>query len=167
MPDHPLRAALAEWLPEFDFGVLDHGFAPHGRDYLLIAQVPQAGTFELAFTHVVEQHYETAVGPDVWLRSWDDVLTDYDRWEANGSQPEGYVWGTNWSLAYPGIDLLDDDPAAQRWSTALGTAMFAATVTTDRFKIGLIFHGARWQKLSDDDGPVANAIIPSGNFRGR
>jgi len=41
----------------------------------------------------------------------DDRLTDYVEWEAAG-KPDGYVWGRNWSLAYPGLEAPDDDPTA-------------------------------------------------------
>jgi hypothetical protein len=162
MTNHPLTAALDDWLPAFDFGVLGHGFAPHGRDYVLIIQVAGVGTYELTLTHVVEQRYETNVSVDVWPRSWDDVLTDYKRWEANGFHPEGYVWGTNWSNAYPGIELPDDDAVARRWSNALGKSMFATILTTDRFKLSLVFHDAKWRKISENDGPVARVLHPLG-----
>lgn len=160
MTEHPLQAAMASWLPEFDFAVLSHGFAGHGRDYLLAIQVAGTGTYELTLTHVVEQHYETNVSLEVWPRSWDDILTDYKSWEANGCQPEGYVWGTNWSNAYPGIELPGEDAVALRWSNALGKPMFATELTTDRFKLRLVFHDAKWRKISEDDVTAASAIYP-------
>ena len=57
MAEHPLRKPMREWLPELDFGVMHHGFAPHGRDYVLVLRA--AGTYEMMLTHVVEMHYET------------------------------------------------------------------------------------------------------------
>src|SRR5688500_5261006 len=104
-PDHPLKQILEEWLPEIDFCVLSHGLAAHGRDYVLALQ--SAGTYELTLTHVVEMHYETRVRDDVWPRSWDDSFTDYATWQAAG-EPDGYVWGTGWSLAFPGLHILDE-----------------------------------------------------------
>lgn len=42
-----------------------------------------------------------SVGTDeVWPRSWSDEFSDYQRW-VSAKEPDGYVWGTNWSLAYP------------------------------------------------------------------
>ena len=160
MTDHPLRAALATWLPESDFSVLGHRFAEHGRDYLLIIQVAGTGIYELTLTHVVEQHYETNVGVDVWPRSWDDILTDYKLWKASSPLADGYVWGTNSSLAYPGIELPGGEDAALKWSNALGKPMFAVDLTTDRFKLRLIFHGARWRKTSANDAAIASILNP-------
>ena len=68
MAENPLQHQMRDWLPQFDFAVLHHGFAPHGRDYVLILQA--AGTYELILTHVVECHCQTAVRDDVWPVSW-------------------------------------------------------------------------------------------------
>ncbi len=127
MSEHPLRKPMREWLPEIDFGVMRQGFAPHGRDYILIIQA--AGTYELTLSHVVELHYETRVRDDVWPR----IVGRRAMWEAAGN-PGGYVWGTNWSLAYPGLDTPDDDATAPRWSERLGKPMYAMAVETDRFR---------------------------------
>ncbi len=101
---NPLAAHLSEWLPAVDVAVLGHGFAPHGRDYIVVIQDsigPKPGTYELTFTHIVHLTYETRVH--------DDVLIDYSRWQAAG-EPSGYFWGNNWSLAYPGIEAPNDAP---------------------------------------------------------
>jgi hypothetical protein len=148
---------MRDWLPELDFGVMGHGFAPHGRDYVFVLQA--AGTYELTLTHVVEMHYETRVCDEVWPVSWGDHLTDYATSEAVG-KAEGYVWGTNWSLAYPGLDVSDDDPKAFKWSERLGKPMYAMALETDRFKLSIVFHGVRTKKLSDDDSTIRRVFYP-------
>lgn len=155
--EHPLDRMLADWLPEFDFAVLSHGFPPNGRDYVLVLQA--AGTFELTLTHVVDLQYETRVVDQVWSSSWEDSFTEYSTWEASG-EPEGYVWGTNWSLAYPGLTLLRDDAAAASWSHRLGRTMHAVALETDRFKMRLVFHSARDKRLSDDQTILDQVIVP-------
>jgi hypothetical protein len=157
MPENPLRAMLRDWLPEIDFGVMSHGFAAHGRDYIFIIEA--AGTYELTLTHVVDLHIETRVRDDVWPASWDDVLTDYAAWESAGC-PDGYVWGSNWSLAYPGLDAPDEGASAEQWSERVGKPMFAASIETDRFKLSAIFHGARARKLSDQAPTISKVLIP-------
>jgi hypothetical protein len=148
---------MKEWLPEVDFAVLGHYLAPHGRDYIFIIQA--AGTYELTLTHVVETRYETRVRDDVWPSSWDDQFTDYEAWQAAG-QPDGYVWGTNWSLAYPGLDTPDDDRVASQWSARPGKPMYAMTMETDRFKLSLVFHDVRYKKLSDDNSTILRVLAP-------
>lgn len=156
-PINPLRAISEDWLPEIDFGVMSHGFAPHGRDYVFIVEA--AGTYELTLTHVVDVHVETRVLDDVWPTSWDDVFTDYPAWEAAG-HPDGYVWGSNWSLAYPGLDAPDEDPTAQKWSDRLGKPMFTAAIETNQFKVSVVFHGARARKVSDHAPTVSKVLNP-------
>jgi len=84
---NPLTKLLKGTLSEYDFGVLEHGFAPHGRDYRFIIQdslCNDPGTYELTFTHVVDLKYKTRVGEMVWSRSWTDEFTDYAKWKAAG-----------------------------------------------------------------------------------
>jgi hypothetical protein len=160
--EHPLQKLLDGTLSEYDFGVLEHGFVPHGRDYRFVIQdslCKDPGTYELTFTHVVDLKYETRVADKVWLISWGDEFTDYARWTASG-EPDGYVFGTDWSLAYPGIDIPVASPEALRWSERLQRQMHSATITTDRFCISLLFGGVRHRKLSDETRVVRQVLIP-------
>ena len=160
--ENPLSELLKGALSEYDFAILEHGFAPHGRDYRFLIQdslcnVP--GTYELTFTHVVSLKYETRVGENVWSISWADEFTDYAKWKALG-ESEGYVFGTNWSLAYPGISILPDSPEAQDWSKRLHRPMYSVSVETDRFCISLVFSEARHRELSGETGVVRKVLIP-------
>jgi hypothetical protein len=78
---HPLDELL-KWLPEVDFTVLEHRFAVHGRDYILIedCRSPNQGQHEITFTHGVWAEYETRVRDKVWPNSWSDEFTDYEQW---------------------------------------------------------------------------------------
>lgn len=157
--ENPLGKLLDGTLSEYDFGVLEHGFFPHGRDYRFVIQdslCSDPGTYELTFTHVVDLKYETRVGEKVWQISWTDEFTDYAQWKSAG-EPDGYVFGTDWSLAYPGINA---DAEAQDWSKRLERPMFSASIETDRFYISLVFSEVRYRKLSDETGVVRKVIIP-------
>lgn len=159
---HPFAQLLQNELPEIDVGVMAHGFAAHGRDYVFRLENsfgPAPGTYQLTFTHIVEFNYNTSVSDEVWHRSWSDDFTDYARWEKAG-EPDGYVFGTNWSLAYPGFAALDGDATAAAWSERLQRPMFAATVETDRFKVFLVFHDVSYQQLNDCASTVSQVIIP-------
>ena len=156
---HPLDELL-QWLPEMDFAVLDHRFAIHGRDYILLIEdclSSNQGQHEITFTHCVRADYETRVMDKVWPESWGDEFTDYEVW-TSAKEPEGYVWGTNWSLAYPGITVIHDSPSAGEWGKRLGKQMFEVTLETDRFLLRLIFHSVRWQKVSEKCGTISQAI---------
>lgn len=159
MTVHPVSALTAEWLPECDFAVLSHGFATHGRDYQIIIQDgvgPQPGTYGLTFTHVVRADCQTALPAEGWGRSWDDVFLDYER----SRDMDGYIWGTNWSLAYPGITALIGDGEAEDWTRRLDHPMYAALLETDRFRLRLIFHSITTERMNDDASLVAQVIHP-------
>ena len=158
---HPVDNLLS-WLPPFDFAVLDHGFEPHGRDYFLVVQDTlggDPGTHRLVFTHVVHLDYETGVSDDAWRRSLGDELTDYGAWQEAG-EPDGYVWGTNWTNAYPGVSVLRSSELADDWGRRLGLEMFEMGLETDRFKLCLVFHSIRHTKLGDDIGTIGKVIVP-------
>jgi hypothetical protein len=162
MDDNPLTKLLNRTLSEYDFGVMEHGFAPHGRDYRFLIQDSlciEPGTYELIFTHVVSLKYETRVSEKTWRISWADEFTNYARWMASG-EPDGYVFGTEWSLAYPGISIMSESTEAQDWSSRLQLPMYSASVTTDRFHISLVFSEVRHRKVSEETGVVRQGLIP-------
>ena len=162
MTENPLIAILRDQMPDLDFGVMHHGFADHGRDYVFIVEIGgqlRPGTYELIFTHVVQLDYKTRVRDDVWGKSWGDEFTDYRAWEAAG-EPDGYIFGTNWSLAYPGVTVLAESAEATDWSGRLGKQMFAAKIETDRFGIVLVYSGARLRQISTDSSTVDRVVIP-------
>lgn len=159
LPANPLKKQIQDWLPQYDFAVIEHHFLPHGRDYVWILQTGD-GTYELILTHVVECTYETRVRDDVWPMSWEDVLTDYDSWQAAG-EPDGYVWGTNWSPAYPGLEVPDIHEGAAKWSKRVGRQMYAMAIETDRFRLSAIFHDSRSRKLSGENSIIRRSVIPA------
>ena len=76
---HPLNEFFG-WFPNYDFGIMNHGFLPHGRDYQFLLESAFAkdpGRYLVQFTHVPELSYLTNVTDDVWPRSWGDELVDY------------------------------------------------------------------------------------------
>ena len=151
---------LLKRLPEVDFAVLEHRFTNHGRDYVVLVEDclgSNPGQHEIVFTHCVKAECETRVRDEVWTKSWTEEFTDYGRW-AGAGEPNGYVWGTNWSLAYPGLRAVPDSPGATDWSKRLGKQMFEVTLETDRFLLRLIFHSLRSRKLSEKHDTVSQVI---------
>lgn len=164
---NPLAPLLEAQLPAYDVGILRHGFADHGRDYVFVVENSfpiGRGNYELTFTHVVQLKYLTAVSDDVWRRSWNDHFISYHDWEAAG-EPDGYLFGTNWSLACPGFEALECDPDAEVWSERLQQPMFAAKLETDRFRIDLIFRDVRLKQLNEEAPRVSRVIIPISDQR--
>ena len=161
MAENPLATLLNRALSDCDFGVMEHGFLRHGRDYRFVIQdsiCSDPGTYELIFTHVVDLKYETRVSDKSWQVSWSEEFTDYAKWMQAG-EPDGYVFGTDWSLAYPGIAAPDSSPETQEWSERLQRPMYSAKIETDRFSMTLIFSNVHHRKLSDDTGVIRQTVI--------
>jgi hypothetical protein len=90
--------------------IIAHGFTTYGRDYdvmlLTVAPLPPdvpigdtTGTYfdaryRYRFTHVPEAHLRSAVEPQWWRESWDDLFIDYESWETAGT-PEGSCGARN------------------------------------------------------------------------
>jgi hypothetical protein len=161
MSMHPLNA-LFEWFPDRDFAVLDHGFLPHGRDYSMVVEAAlgkDPGRHRLQFTHIAVANYTTRIGDAVWEKSWTDVYINFDEWE-NAGMPAGMVWGTNWSLADPGLRAVEPSSLAAEWSERLKKPMHELKLETDRFSLVLVFHALRTAKIDDRTDTVTQVVTP-------
>ena len=145
----------------FDVAILWHGFTAYMRDYDVIVEVGGTGQgrYRYRFTHCPEANVSTQVSDEVWQESWDDLYTDYQKWLDSG-EPEGFVWGASWSMAYPGLSYLDDSPLAAEWAGRFGKPMHEVVIETEVFRLKLIFHDVIIQKLSDEVNVIDKAIIP-------
>ena len=142
--------------------MLAHEWAKHGRDYLMIVEDclgTDPGQHEITFTRCVRLDYETRVSADVFQRSWTDEFTDYKSWQESG-EPDGYVWGTNWSDANPGVTVVADSDLARQWAKRLNHEMYEVIVETDRFFMRIIFHSAKGRKLNDSTATISQTITP-------
>ena len=146
-----------------DVGVFLHGFTQYMRDYFFAYEVggatSHAGRYYCFFTHCVLARVETRVNHDTWRESWGDEFTDHQTWQEAG-EPHGFVWGTNWSLAYPGLEYIRNSKLARDWSTKLQKEMHEVTVDTEAFSIQLIFHDIRIQKVTADVNVINKIIFP-------
>jgi len=70
------------------------------------------------------------------------------------------VWGTNWSLTYPGLEYHQNSELARVWSLRLEKEMHEVTIETEIFEIQLIFHDVITQKLGSDLSVVDKVIFP-------
>ena len=158
----------------FDSVIVSQGFAEYLRDYDFVIDVPAAlppgvpigdtvgsyfeGSYRYRFTHCVEAHVTTSIEETIWRFSWDDILIDYEEWEAAGN-PEGRVWGVNQDDAYPGWSYVADSPAAASWTQKLGRQMHEVLIETNTFKIRLICHDLRIDQLAVGD-PWTGKLTP-------
>lgn len=160
MKDQELREMM-ERFDVFDNALLFHSYKPYMRDYELIVEShvgpAESGTYSYLFRYCVEAHVRTTVSDDAYRRSLDDRLTVYD----SGKDLDGYVWGVNWSMLYPGWDLVPGSSAAASWTDRLGIDFHEVRIEGNAYAINLIFAELRVRKLSDSvDAGIGRAYIP-------
>ena len=147
MTDDEMRKALQE--PLFDSAIVRHGFAPFLRDYDVVAEVNKY-QFLYRFSHCTSVTVTTAVADSVWRESWPDIYTNYGAWVRAGN-PDGYVWGVCYSLAYPGATYVENSAAAQEWAARLGKSMHEVLIETNGHNLRLIFHDLSVRELKEGD----------------
>jgi len=162
-----VKEKLDEYGGFLDVGILDHGFAPHMRDYDVLFEAlwgkekwaDSKGTFRLRFTHCPEASIKTRVSDSAWKEAWSDVFIDHARWLAEGA-PDGFVWGACWSTAYPGLTYIDDSPGAREWSQRLGNPMHEVSIETESFLIRVVFHQFTVTRLNDEVRVLDKVTFP-------
>ncbi|MDH4125699.1 MAG: hypothetical protein OEW64_12805 [Gammaproteobacteria bacterium] len=162
-----VKEKLAQYGGFLDVGILQHGFAPHMRDYDVVFEAlwgkekwaDAKGTYHLRFTHCPEAATTTAVSDFGWKQAWADVFTDHAQWVAAG-EPEGFVWGACWSTAYPGLSYIDESPRARHWSKRLGKPMHEVSIETEAFQLRVVFYDFKVTKFSDEVRVLHKVMFP-------
>lgn len=155
----------------FDQALLFHGFAEHMRDYDLYVYTtadPSTGIrpehLRYRFSCCVVANVATTVRDDVWPRSLDERLVDYE--SATRDEVDGYVWGVNWQLLYPGMALTPESPLAAEWSARLGFEFREAVIEGNGHRIQLIFRDLFVSTITAGAHPfeVPGEDNPAGTF---
>jgi hypothetical protein len=126
----------------FDQAIVFHGFADYMRDYDVIVYAtadPRTGIApehsRYRFKNCVRATATSAVTAQIWRKSLDERLVDYDQ----GVDLDGYVWDVRWQLLYPGMRLVEDSTEAARWTSDLDLQFHEALIETNGHNISLVF----------------------------
>jgi len=101
-----------------------------------------------------------------YMRDYDvliEAMWGEKEWQKNG-EPEGYVWGVSWSMAYLGLRYIENSQPAAKWSERFGKEMHEAVLETNAFILRLVFHDFSIDRLSDEVGIIDKVLIPLKNF---
>jgi hypothetical protein len=146
----------------FDQAIVFHGFVDYMRDYdvfIYATADPRTGIvpehLRYRFTYCVRAAATSALTVEIWKRSLDERLVDYEQ----GRDLDGYVWGVKWQLLYPGMSLVPDSVDAQGWSHELGIPFHEATIQTNGHNISLVFSDLIVDKVDVGHAPF---IVPRG-----
>lgn len=155
-------AELQEVMAEFDVfdnALLSHGYKTYMRDYELLIEVhvgpAEQGTYSYLFRYCVEAHIHTAVTEESYRNSLDDRLIEYE----SGKDLDGYVWGVNWSVLYPGWTLHEQSERAANWTERIGIPFHEIQIEGNAYDMTLIFSELVVSKISDRIGPGINSTF--------
>ncbi len=126
----------------FDQALVFHAFTDYMRDYEVITYSVADPITEIPpvyerflFKLCVEAEIATTVSPEVWRRSVDDRLVDFEA----GKDLDGYHWGVKWHCLYPGGKVVPNSERARRWFEAIGVPFHEARIETNAHVINLVF----------------------------
>jgi hypothetical protein len=172
--DHPqvdtseIQAAFDD---VFDQAIVFHGFADYMRDYEVFIYAtadPRTGIrpkhLLYRFTHCVRATVTSALRPEIWRRSLDERLVDYEQ----DCDLDAYVWGAKWQALYPGMKLVPDSAEAQYWSAELGLPFHEVIIDTNGHNLSLVFSDLTVQIVDvgyapfvvPDEGPDFKIPLP-------
>jgi hypothetical protein len=127
--------------------------------YIYATADPRTGIqpehFRYRFKHCVMANATSAVRPEVWKRSLDERLIDYE----TGRDLDGYVWGVAWQILYPGFTLLQESPATMRWSDEFGMPFYEAKLETNGHDLRLVFADLTVETVAPGLAPF---VVPAG-----
>lgn len=126
----------------FDQALLFHSFMDYMRDYEMVffaAAAPSTGIppehLRYRFRNCVFAETSSTVRPEVWNKSLDDALIDYE----SGVDLDGFVWGVKWQNMYPGARVVGESRRAAEWATRLGLRFHEAQIETEAHLVTLVF----------------------------
>ena len=146
----------------FDQAIVFHGFKDYMRDYEVVVWAtadPRTGIAPehllYTFKYCVRATVTSAVRPEVWAKSLDDRLIDYE----TGVDLEGYVWGVKWQGLNPGMRLASPSADATRWEEALGMPFHEVSIETNGHNINLVFSDLSVRQIAPGFTPF---MVPDG-----
>jgi hypothetical protein len=98
----------------------------------------------------------SAVSPEIWKRSLDERLVNYDQ----GHGLDGYVWGVRWQMLFPGMKLMPTSLDAKQWSRDVDLPFHEAVIETNGHNIFLVFSDLAVDTI--DIGHAPFVVSPGG-----
>lgn len=143
----------------FDSDLVYHGFTRYMRDYELIvfqSTDPRSGIaprhLRFLFRICPEASVRSHLGPDVWARSMEDGLLSQHQVTM---ESEGYIWGVQCQVLYPGASIVDDSERARWWAGQVGVEFHEIQISANAHQISLVFADLQVEEVAIGYTPFA------------
>jgi hypothetical protein len=133
----------------YDAEIGPHGFLPTMRDYrLVVERIDNAplGVFHYDFLGCMEARYEVTLPPHAI--SMDDRLLSKDFTHAPDRSPAFFWAVASACSAEEGVTYSRTTERALHWSARLGLPMHEVVISTNVFRLALVFHDLAVQPAS-------------------
>lgn len=124
----------------YDQAILRHGMLECIRDYEVIGCITGIDfdiEVQFVFKGCINVDFKVKVAPEHY--SMDDRLLDIDR-QDEADYPEGFIWGANYALNYPGWTLYQDSDELKSLEKAYNIKFYKIHFDTNAYHLTLIFH---------------------------
>ncbi len=143
----------------FDGVLLSHAYTRYMRDYELVVEnhvgPTERGTYSYLFKYCVESNISTSLSGTTYRKLLDDRLIVYE----TGKDLDGYVWGVNWSLLYPGWERVSPSENATNWEREIGIEFHEVSIQSTAYNITLVFSDLVITKRSDHISSGINQVF--------
>lgn len=145
---------IKEKLEEFDLfdqAITRHGMLECIRDYEVIGYlsgVDFESEVQFIFKGCIKVDYKVKVAPEHY--SMDDRLLDLDR-QDEPDYPEGFIWGANFAVVYPGWTLKQDTDELKKLEKNYGLKFYEIYFDTNAYDLTIIFHEIDTKELKRID----------------
>jgi hypothetical protein len=151
-----------------DCALTHHGYTKYLRDYEMVVYQsvdpnPKYGLvprhLRFLFRFCPEATVTSLVRPDVWSHSLDDALIEEHKVTMDS---QGFVWGVNCQILYPGAKVVANSDKAAKWSEQIGVPLYEVRIIGNTQEIALIFSELIVEEVSAGYSPyqVEQSGIP-------
>lgn len=135
----------------FDQAITRHGMLECIRDYEVISYLSGMdfdSEVQYVFKGCIKVDYKVKVAPEHY--SMDDRLLDIDR-QDESDYPEGFIWGANFAVVYPGWTLKQDTDEIKMLEKTYGLKFYQVYFDTNAYDLTITFHDIDTKELKRID----------------
>lgn len=124
----------------FDQSIIRHGMLEYIRDYEIIGYLKGKNSdveLQYIFKGCIKSNFQIKVAPENF--SLDKRLLDLDK-QTESDYPRGFIWGTNFSIVYPGWKMTENSDELKELEKSYGIKFYEILFETNAYELTLIFH---------------------------
>jgi hypothetical protein len=131
----------------FDQAITRHGILEYIRDYEVIGYISGMdfdSEVQFVFKGTIKVDYKVKVAPEHY--SMDYRLIDLDH-QCEPDYPEGFIWGVNFAVVYPGWTIHQDTSELKELEKKYGLKFYSVYFETNAYDLTITFHDLETKEI--------------------